>query len=1100
MQKRVVTLSTMNSGLGDTILWCCTSNRSPAAILSSVSLRIAKVTLMSRRTRKNKRTGSALLSTLAGRHHEPSRFRRLGIEVLEDRRVLDTAWLDPHGLFPGEQFPVGVSPVSVAVADLNGDGIPDLVTANHGNPDSPGSEGDVSVLLGRGDGTFDPQISIDVGSNPWSVAVGDLNGDGVSDLVTANYGSDTVSVLFGRGDGTFEPQTTFEVGSNPRSVAIADLNNDGIPDLITANSGSNTVSVLLGCGDGTFESQKTHLVGTSPYSVAVADLNRDGNPDLITVNGDSNDVSVLSGRGDGTFQAQETFPVGTAPRSVAVADFNRDGIPDLVTANYGSHNVSVLLGRADGGFETQKAFSAGSFLTAVVAADVNGDGNWEVLTTGSEVSVLSGAGDGTFDTRDRYAVGALPFGLAVADINGDGVSDLVTANRSGNNVSVLLGRGGGKFEGQTVVAAGACPKMAIAVADLNGNGILDVATSTRGGGNPAVAVLLGLGDGTFAAYSSYPVGADPQSLAVADVNRDGVPDLVTANTGAGTVSVLLGRGDGTFEPQATYAVGSMPRSVAVADVNRDGLLDLITANEDDDTVSVLLGYGDGTFQPHQTVDVGRNPASVAVADINGNGIPDLVTANSGSSDPQQTLSVLLGRGDGTFEPSPHAPSTVGITPRSVVVADINGDGVPDLVTANQSNSVSVLLGRGAGQFDPQMQFPVSGQPQSVVVADVNGDGVPDLVTVNHSRNNVSILLGRGDGTFHPHATYAAVSLAQAVAAGDLNGNGRMDLVTGGWFGPVSLLFRTSLTHSPAGVIHRSVQSVTVRFPSPMDTGSFSLSQDVTSFTGPNGPITPSGFTWLNDRTLRILFPLQARAGDYELVLGPAILDAMGNPMEQPYLASFHVIVAAWQNPVNRFDVDGDGYVTPLDALILINQINLHGSRTLPPRTADDLQVGYLDVNGDGRVTPEDVLDVINYINAQLQTRPTAEGENTTPTEQPDALAGWLTLETIVGLNAVRLRSPVHHERSMDIPVRRAANDGHECPSYAFGSVRKLVSEHLPLSSPDSHDTWLRPSRRPSSVYSRLPCELELPDGRSRLDSVPDHAADRDALFAVLGRT
>lgn len=110
--------------------------------------------------RRKKRRGSPLLSTLAGRHHEPSRFRRLGIEVLEDRRVLDSAWLDPHGLFPGEQFPVGSSPVSVAVADQNGDGIPDLVTANHGNPGTPGFEGDVSVLLVRGDGTYDSQISI----------------------------------------------------------------------------------------------------------------------------------------------------------------------------------------------------------------------------------------------------------------------------------------------------------------------------------------------------------------------------------------------------------------------------------------------------------------------------------------------------------------------------------------------------------------------------------------------------------------------------------------------------------------------------------------------------------------------------------------------------------------------------------------------------------------------------------------------------------------------------------------------------------------------------------------------------------------------------
>jgi hypothetical protein len=202
------------------------------------------------------------------------------------------------------------------------------------------------------------------------------------------------------------------------------------------------------------------------------------------------------------------------------------------------------------------------------------------------------------------------------------------------------------------------------------------------------------------------------------------------------------------------------------------------------------------------------------------------------------------------------------------------------------------------------------------------------------------------------------------------------------------------------------------------------------------------------------------------------------------LASVEALVTSWQNPENPFDVVDNGYVAALDVLTIINQINLHGSRILPPRTADDLHLGYIDVNGDGRVTPEDVLDVINYINAQLQTRPTAEGENTIPTDQPDTLAGLREMGTIVEPDATRLPSPVHHERRMDIPVRRAADDGQECPSYSFGSVRRIVSEHLPPGSPDSHDTGLRPSRRPSSATADSHSELELPDGQSLLDSLP----------------
>ncbi len=231
---------------------------------------------------------------------------------------------------------------------LNADGAPDLVTAN-------GQSGDVSVLLGNGDGTFQAQQTFPVGIDPISVAVADLNADSVPDIVTANARSNDVSVLMGSGDGTFQPHQTFPVVDQPQlpnlrytpsgiSVAAADLNADGVPDLVTTNFNSHDVSVLLGNGDGTFGPQQTIPVGNRPHSVAVADLNADGVPDLVTTNSQSGDVSVLLGNGDGTFQAQQTFPVGIGPRSVAVADLNADGAPDLVLVigNDGGI-VSVLL-------------------------------------------------------------------------------------------------------------------------------------------------------------------------------------------------------------------------------------------------------------------------------------------------------------------------------------------------------------------------------------------------------------------------------------------------------------------------------------------------------------------------------------------------------------------------------------------------------------------------------------------------------------------------------------------------------------------------------------------------------------------------------------
>jgi len=288
------------------------------------------------------------------------------------------------------------------------------------------------------------------------------------------------------------------------------------------------------------------------------------------------------------------------------------------------------------------------------------------------------------------------------------------------------------FQPQQTFPVGVAPG-SVAVADLNADGAPDLVTANRLSDN--VSVLLGNGDGTFQAQQTFPVGNFPVPVAVADLNTDGAPDLVTANANSDNVSVLLGNGDGTFQAQQTFPVGRFPFSVAAADLNADGIPDLVIANELSNNVSVLLGNGDGTFQAQQTFPVGGFPLSAPVADLNTDGVPDLVTANFNSDN----VSVLLGNGDGTFQAQQTFP--VGIRPYSVAVADLNADGVPDLVTANRfSDNVSVLLGNGDGTFQAQQTFPVGDEPQSVAVADLNTDGAPDLVTANQGSDNVSVLL------------------------------------------------------------------------------------------------------------------------------------------------------------------------------------------------------------------------------------------------------------------------------------------------------------------------------------------------------------------------
>jgi hypothetical protein len=242
-------------------------------------------------------------------------------------------------------FVVGSEPRSVAVGDFNGDGIADLAVANYGGKS-------VSVLLGNGDGTFQAKVDYPIEgsdkSGPFAVAVADVNGDGVPDLVVANahyLANGTVSVLCGKGDGTFLPAIYFGAGKDPFAVAVGDLTGTGHSDIVTANYDGNCISVLRGDGNGSFQSAVEYPAGSAPYSVAIGDFNGDGIPDIVVPNPypTNGTVSVLLGNGDGSFRTPVKYTVGSRPVAVAAADLTGDGLLDLVAANYSSNNVSVLL-------------------------------------------------------------------------------------------------------------------------------------------------------------------------------------------------------------------------------------------------------------------------------------------------------------------------------------------------------------------------------------------------------------------------------------------------------------------------------------------------------------------------------------------------------------------------------------------------------------------------------------------------------------------------------------------------------------------------------------------------------------------------------------
>jgi hypothetical protein len=350
-------------------------------------------------------------------------------------------------------------------------------------------------------------LSFDPGPGPFAIAVGDFNSDGILDLAVANLTiPGSISVLLGNGDGAFQPARKFSTGSEPQSIVAGDFNGDGILDLAVGNLFSGTVSILLGNGDGTF--QQARDFPTAPYLVAMAagDFNGDGILDLAVVcEGktipSAGSVSVVLGNGDGSFAAAQSYAVGFVPSAVAVGDFNGDSRLDLTIANRGDTiyqpgSVSVLLGKGDGTFQDAQDYAVGAFATAVAVGDLNGDKIADVvlidLRSGT-VMVLLGNGDGTFQAEESYAVGDGPQSLVMGDFNGDGIPDLGVANRHEDTLSILLGNGDGTFAAAQSYAAGSRPFF-VATGDFNGDGFLDLAVTNVG--SPESTILLN--DGSWA--------------------------------------------------------------------------------------------------------------------------------------------------------------------------------------------------------------------------------------------------------------------------------------------------------------------------------------------------------------------------------------------------------------------------------------------------------------------------------------------------------------------------------------------------------------------------------------------------------------------------
>jgi hypothetical protein len=400
-----------------------------------------------------------------------------------------------------------------------------------------------------------------------SLVSGDFNGDGKLDLAVSTGAN--ISILLGKGDGTFTVTSLSTAAQFVGTLAVGDFNGDGKLDLAYPDPSSNLLHLLLGDGSGTFSEASTTGVGGEPVWTAAGDFNGDGKLDLAVVKRSGGDVSILLGNGDGTFVSQRAVQVGTKPNAVTVADINGDGILDLAVVNSGSNNVSILLGVGDGTFTLKSSPSTGTAPYGIVASDFNGDGKVDLAITNTcgnrpscthlgfgSVSVLTGAGDGTFTMTSKVlADHHKPLGIAAGDFNADGKVDLVVVGLIESSALVLPGNGKGGF-GTAIGMFGGAPALAgyVALGDFNGDGRLDFAENNPVGidGNKSVSVQTQSGVAFYPAIRTFP----PQQ-----VGTTSAPRTVTfANIGVVPVNIskvqVAGYYAGTNDCPAVLPVGA----------------------------------------------------------------------------------------------------------------------------------------------------------------------------------------------------------------------------------------------------------------------------------------------------------------------------------------------------------------------------------------------------------------------------------------------------------------------------------------------------------------------------------------------------------------
>ena len=664
--------------------------------------------------------------------------------------------------------------------DFNGDGKLDIATAAQ-------SLKTVAVMLGRGDGSFQPQVMTT--TFPYDVNcinAADLNGDGVLDIVARNSPNKKIMVAFGAGNGGFQTPVSYDAHSAVDGISLGDVNNDGKVDIVYQGYGELKFGLMLNNGSGAFPAapQQISVGGTTMYSLALADYTGDGKLDVFAIGADCNRGGpscnygiLVQGNGNGTFQ---TPPPGNYIDSLtdgdrldtsgdnAPPDLNADGKPDVLILNMAANeNTVTTLISTGSGFTNRRRWVASSgtsratrgldnvFVVAAVAGDFSGDGNADlaiariaggnIYASPGGIGLILGEGNGEFAaprmTENGFSLGAPERRtLALADFTGDGKLDLLNTSRGTPVLQTGIGNGTFMTTGLTAPSGpGAYP--GITIGDINGDGKLDF-VFRQGGVGAVPAVAINSGSGTFSltsfrSFISSPAGSGCcQTQALGDFNGDGKLDLALRDRNG--IEIFLypfptnPAVDSTpfFTITSTQAGDASAVELYAGDLDGDGKIDLLnhSFNAPTDNLEFRKGNGNGTFGAAVSVGSGYGPViNMLLRDLDGDGKLDLLTSGN-------AIYFAKGLGDGSFL------SPVKITDNydspQTQLADLNGDGALDIVSAYSNSGIQVFASAGNGTFGPPIYLPKGHYGiTGVLVGDLNGDGKPDIITAYYGYGN-----------------------------------------------------------------------------------------------------------------------------------------------------------------------------------------------------------------------------------------------------------------------------------------------------------------------------------------------------------------------------